>query len=109
MQSNGSTSASAAAGRVVWMLLGPMGLLLASFAVLRTGDGWFTLADLIYWLVAAVMIVGRLLEFRGGDPRTADGSPASATDLRQYLLLAPAAALALWVVANVVANHWLPS
>jgi hypothetical protein len=42
------------------------------------------------------MLLGRWAEFRGGDPRTATGEPATRQDLRRYTLLASVLGLAVW-------------
>jgi hypothetical protein len=92
-------------GRLVWMLLGPMALLLMTIAVLSVGSGWLTAADFGYFAALAAMCLGRCLEFRGGDPQTSTGQPATRQHLWRYLAGAGAFGLAVWVVANLVANR----
>lgn len=87
-------------GRLAWMLLGPMGLMIAALAIARGDGGWFGAADVVFWLLVGLMLVGRLQEFRGGKPLTADGEPADAGHLRRYLIAAPLAAGALWLAAH---------
>lgn len=99
--------ASAALARVFWMLLGPMALVLTAMAVLRAGRGWLTGADVAYLSFLAAVLLARWFEFRAGDPQTADGEPATAQDLRRYLVVTTTVGLVVWVALNLVANYWL--
>jgi hypothetical protein len=102
-----TTAPSAALGRIVWMMLGPLLLIVAGFAIVSAADGWTALSDIAYLVILAAMLVGRWLEFRGGQPERADGEPATASDLTRYLLVAPVIGLAGWVLANLVGNGLL--
>jgi hypothetical protein len=93
--------------RLTWALLGPLALVLLTFAIASAGGGWLTAADVAYLAVLAAMLAGRWLEFRSGQGRTAEGEPMTGGDLRRYLLLATALGLAVWVGANLLGNHWL--
>ncbi len=107
MTSMGSNSAAAAFGRVYWLMIGPMLLLLLAFHIARTGNGWFTTADYIFGGMLVVLPLARWLEFRGGHPKTNTGEPASESDLQQYFIAAPLVGIAIWVLANLVGNYWL--
>jgi hypothetical protein len=102
-----TTSAAALLGRFFWMLIGPLVLLLLTFSIVSGGSGWWTIVDFAFWATLAAMLLGRWLEFRGGNPQTADGEPATAAHFRRYALLAGLVALGVWVVANLLGNHWL--
>jgi hypothetical protein len=104
MASSPSYSLAAALGRLTWMVLGPMALLLTAFTVASTGNGWLTPWDFGYFAVLTVMLLGRCLEFREGNPQTADGQPATMSHLRRYLLVAGAIGLVVWVAANLIGN-----
>jgi hypothetical protein len=56
-----------------WMMIGPAILFLLSLGIARDGGGWFTPKDIAFLVILGGLILGRLAEFRGGDPRTADG------------------------------------
>jgi hypothetical protein len=101
------TSLTAILGRLVWMLLGPFALASALFASISGEGGWFTKADVAFFLILGAMIVGRWLEFRGGNPLTCDGKPASASDLKSYVLRLLLLALSCWIIANIIGNHLL--
>ena len=99
---------SAILGRLVWMLVGPMALVLMTFAIVSEGGGWLTGFDMMFFVVLAAMLAGRWIEFRGGRPHKATGEPANQTDLRRYVVAATLTAPVVWVLANLLGNHWLP-
>lgn len=94
-------------GRLFWMLLGPLFLALAAYAIVKGGGGWLTIPDIMFLAVAAGMGLGRLAEFRTGTAQTATGEPATPADLRKYLLGLAATAAGIFVLANLAGNHWL--
>ena len=53
------------------------------------------------------MLLGRWLEFRGGNPQTTTGEPATPADLRRYVLTLIVAGPILWALANLIGNHVL--
>jgi hypothetical protein len=87
-----------------WMMIGPALLFLLAVAIGREGGGWLTPQDIAFFAVLCGMILGRLLEFRGGDPRTADGQPATKAHLRRYAAAVLAIGLGVWTAANLIAN-----
>jgi hypothetical protein len=102
---SGATPLSSALGRLFWMLLGPFSLAIAAFRILSSGEGWGTGADLVYLLIVAAMILGRSLEFRGGNPLTAEGTPATQDHLRRYIRTLICIAVVVWVFVRVVGNY----
>lgn len=88
------------------MMIGPAILFLLTIGIARDGGGWFTLKDIAFLAVLAGVILGRFVEFRGGDPRTATGDPATHEHLRRYVVLTLAIGFAVWTVANLIGNHW---
>lgn len=92
-------------GRVFWMMIGPAILFLLALTIARQGGGWFTPKDIGFLLVLAGMVVGRFVEFRGGDPRTADGEPATPGHLRRYIATIIPIGLGIWAVANLIGNR----
>ena len=106
MSASPNTKPSVFLGRLVWMLFGPLLLVVAGFAIANSNDGWTAISDIGYLLILAAMLVGRWLEFRGGQPERADGEPATAADLTRYVLVAPVIGLAGWALANLVGNGW---
>lgn len=98
------TSLSVLLGRLMWALLGPMLLLLSTYAIIFVGKGWFTRWDAIFGGLVVLMLAGRWLEHRSGSATTITGEPATAEQYHRYLILLPAVAVILWLVANVVNN-----
>lgn len=101
------THLSAVLGRLFWMIAGPLGLALCIYYIVTSGTGWRTEADLLYFLLLGGMILGRWLEFRGGQPQTTSGEPATMADFRRYVVLVAVAGPIVWVIANVIGNHVL--
>lgn len=93
--------------RLTWVLLGPVVLGLLTVGILSTGSGWLTVLDLAFMLVVALMLLGRWHEARSGSAMTLYGQPATPEQCRRYLRVLPAAALVLWLLANVLGNHVL--
>ena len=103
-----SDSQSAFVGRMFWMMAGPACLLVSAILILNSpGSGWHTGADIVYLTALAGMILGRWVEHRGGNPRNGMGEPATASDLRRYIIVAAIAGTAIWVAANIVSNYVL--
>jgi hypothetical protein len=90
--------------RVFWMLLGPGLMFMSMIAILQNPGGWFTPADFAFLILLNVTILARWLEFRGGDPRTATGEPATPADLRRYIFYAMPLGVVAWIIANLIAS-----
>lgn len=101
------TSFTAAIARIFWMMIGPLALILLAFKIVQTGNSWLTPIDLAFFAVLAAVIVGRWLEFRGGDPRTTTGEPATPADLRRFVVAAMVGGFGVWALANVLGVHLL--
>jgi hypothetical protein len=100
-----TTSVLVCFSRVFWMILGPMMIAVLTFTIIRIGNGWFTFADFAFLAALGTLLLARWMEFRGGDPHTATGGPASRGHLRRYALTALPLGLGVWVFANVLGNH----
>lgn len=100
-------SSAAVLGRLFWMMLGPLTLGVATYYILTSGTGWRTTADVLFFVILGGMILGRWLEFRGGNPQTSTGEPATSKDLRRYILLLVIAGPIVWGVVNAIGNHLL--
>jgi hypothetical protein len=101
------TSLSDALARIFWMMVGPLALTLLAFTIIRIGSGWLTWADMAYLGVLGGMLLARWVEFRGGNPKTGDGQPATPIHLRRYIQSTVPLGVGMWVVANVIGNHLL--
>ena len=107
MSSSTTTPLITVFGRLFWMIVGPMALVMTTYFIVTSGNGWTTPADLIYFVVLGGMILGKWLEFRGGCPETSTGERATAADFRRYILLVVTAGPVVWVIANILGNYVL--
>lgn len=102
MEAPSTNSGTAFFARMTWMIAGPAALLFAGVAIMTNWGGWLTAADYVFFVVLGLMMLGRWLEFRSGQARTAYGEPVTASDVRRYVVLAPVVGLGVWVVANLI-------
>lgn len=93
--------------RLLWLLIGPIALVMLLYAIVSRGGGWLTPWDVAYLLLVPVVMCARWAEQRSGAATTATGEPALPEHLRRYVRVLAPLALLLWVEANVVANHVL--
>jgi hypothetical protein len=107
MTAKATNSAFVILGRIYWVMIGPMLLVILTLTSLANSGGWFTPADFGFLAALGGLPFGRWLEFQGGDPRTSTGEPATRDQLRRYALATTLAGLAVWVVANLIGNYWL--
>ena len=105
MAPQSSTTGAQAIARVFWMMLGPLLLLVLGFSIANRGGGWLTGMDLAFFAALALMGLARVVEFRGPNPQTATGDPATPADLQRFLTMIALLGLGAWVVANLVGNH----
>jgi hypothetical protein len=94
-------------GRLFWMMIGPLALAMTTYFIVSSGNGWTTTADFLFFVILGGMILGKWLEFRGGDPQTQAGEPATAADLRRYILMVVITGPAVWTVANILGNYFV--
>ena len=109
MASSDTTRLIPVFGRLFWMMVGPIALVMATYFIVSSGNGWTTAADLLFFVILGGMIFGRWLEFRGGSPETQTGESATAADLRRYILTVVIAGPVVWIVANILGNYVLRS
>lgn len=99
-----STSPLSGLARMFWMLVGPATLFILAYAMVTQRDGWWSTASLAFLVILPLVLLARWL-----DPLNAEGEPAAPDTFRRYTAFALPAGLALWGIANWVANHWLAS
>jgi hypothetical protein len=105
MAKEAMTSAPAFFGRLSWMIVGPFALAIFAISIFARRDGWFSVLDLIYFVVLGGMLLGRWTEFRYAQPMTAAGEPATAAHLFRYTWVLSTLGLGIWVAANLVGNQ----
>jgi hypothetical protein len=109
MSDTPTTSMAVVLGRMFWMAMGPILAAISLYYIGTAGTGWLTFADLLYFLIVGGMLLGRWVEFRGGNPQTSTGEPATPADLRRYVVTLTVLGPVLWVLANLIGNHLLAS
>ena len=105
--SDGITSITVVLARVMWTLLGPAALGLATIGIVRRGTGWFTSLDAFYGIVVALMLGCRWVEQQSGTATTVTGAPATIHHFRRYVVVLLLVAAVVWVGANAIGNHVL--
>ena len=109
MSSPAATPLDIVSGRLFWMMVGPLALVLTTYFIVTSGTGWTTTADFLFFIILGGMILGKWLEFRGGSPETQTGERATTADLRRYILMVVTAGPVVWVIANILGNYVLRS
>ena len=94
-------------GRVFWIILGPLLLLILVVGSFHRGNGWLTAADVAFLAILGGLILARWYEFQGGNPTTNMGEPATWSHFRRYVQVTIPLGLGVWIVANVIENHLL--
>jgi hypothetical protein len=107
MSTQPMTSVSVALGRIMWMVIGPLALVLCAFSVAERGNGWLTAIDLLFFGFLAATLLGRYAEYRGGHPTNSTGDPVTPGQLRRYAWTMLLGGVAVWAVANLIGNHLL--
>ncbi|HQH28418.1 MAG TPA: hypothetical protein PLP17_13555 [Oligoflexia bacterium] len=93
-------------GRVFWMLIGPGLMLLCLFEIVDTDRSWSpSMANALFIICLLLTAVARWIEFRGGEPRTADGEPAAPQVLQRYIKGLFLYGICLWAAANLAASY----
>lgn len=93
--------------RLIWLGLGN-GLLVLLAAVI-TQPGADRVTDLLFWLVAALIVVARYADVRWLGGFTAEGERASMADWRRHVVILIPVAAALWAAAHFIASVMNPS
>jgi uncharacterized membrane protein YdcZ (DUF606 family) len=86
--------------RIFWMMLGPLGLLLATLKVYMSA-GW-TVADVLVWLIIGLLIGARYIDIVRFKGQTINEQPATMAHFRPYALLVLVAGTAMWVAARAL-------
>ncbi len=92
--------------RIFWMMIGPLTLAILAYAIVNVGSGWLTVADIAFFLVLGGVVLARWIEFQGGNPQKATGEPATPADLHRFVVVTLILGLVVWVIANLIGNHW---
>lgn len=84
--------------RIFWMAIGNVALLAIAWFILA--ERRFSLLDVLYWAVLALVIGARHLDIARYGGSTVSGTPATARDFHRYALVVLLAAAVLWAAAH---------
>jgi hypothetical protein len=100
-----TTPLPALCARLLWMMVGPITLMLLAFQLTQQRQGWLSATTAAYFLVLGGTVFGRWMEFRSGLPMTVTGEPATTGHLHRYSLAAGAIGAVIWLAANLVGSR----
>ena len=100
-----TSSNSAAFARLFWMMVGPASLAVFTIFIMRRDVSWLSFPNIAFLVVLASMIFARWWEFRGHNPTTGWGEPATPADLRKYVLSTTVIGLCIWLGANLLRTY----
>jgi len=107
LENTRGTPLRVAVARVFWMMFGPVALLFCAVKITSKGGDWLTPIDFAFFGVLASMLMARLMEFRSGEGRTAEGQPLTASGLRRYFMVTAVVAIAIWLGAHLIGGSLL--
>ncbi len=91
---------------ITWFFLGPLALFLTLFCIAKVGTGWATVLDATFFVLVGLVVWCRWYDQRSGQATNCYGEPATWADCRRYMIVLPAVAIAAWIIANVIGNHF---
>jgi hypothetical protein len=94
--------------RLWWMLLGNAILAFSILFIVENKDGFFRIADLVFWTAVGTLVLVRYLDIRLLNGLTVTGSPASIRHWVKYVAILVACSTTTWALAHAV-NYWLGS
>jgi hypothetical protein len=89
--------------RVGWMVVGHGLLLLVAVQIAVSRQGFFTEADLAFWLTVASLLGLRYLDITRFHGQTVTGEPATLSHWRDYAVVAVMFSLGLWLLSHGLA------
>ena len=92
--------------RLIWLGLGNGLLLILAAAITQPGADRGM--DVLFWLVAALILVARYVDVRWLGGLTAEGERASMADWRRHVVILIPVAVALWAAAHFIASATNP-
>jgi hypothetical protein len=87
--------------RLLWMLVGNLFLVVTTFVIYSTKGTFFSVADIVFWVIVALLLLVRYVDIRRFRGSTVTGAPATMKDFARYAWLLPLAALVIWAIAHV--------
>jgi hypothetical protein len=89
--------------RLLWIAIGPAAMLITASFIVKHGAVWFSLPDLLFIAIIALIIFGRLFELRSGVAFTMDGQPATKENFKGYCIRLISTSACIWATLKVIA------
>jgi hypothetical protein len=89
--------------RPFWMFFGNFALMICVANVIMGESNSTRVSDIIFWSVAAALIIVRFLDIKFLDGQTATGEPATIKHWRRYAIALAVISAAIWSAAHVTA------
>ena len=86
--------------RLFWMMGGPALMLFLAAVMIQRGGEWYSPASVAFLVVMVGVVAVRRL-----DPHNGYGEPSAPEDLRKHAMFSFSSGLAIWTIANVLANR----
>lgn len=96
--------APAASGlvRLLWVFLGPAGLIAYCFVLAQRDLQMFSVLSLGFWVLVAGVALLRYVDLRVFGGTTAEGKPSTMADVQRYAVVLGGSAGAGWFIAHMV-------
>jgi len=88
--------------RSVWMVVGPIAMVIGAVEIVRFGRSWLTPADGAFAGIIAMTLAARWYDFRFGTRTTTNGWPDSRREAAQYSMRLIVAAMSIWIGSNLI-------
>lgn len=95
-------SASSGLVRLLWVFLGPAGLIVYCFVLAQRDLQIYSLLSLGFWVVVAGIAFLRYVDLRVFGGANAEGKPSTMADVQRYAVVLGGSAGAGWVLAHMV-------
>ncbi len=86
--------------RMTWLAFGPAGLILSSASIWKQPPWTYSVLDLTFWGIAAVVVLARFIDIRFFRGRTAEDQPATMSHWWRYSAKLLLFATAIWLLAQ---------
>lgn len=88
--------------RLFWMAFGNLLLLVFAALIAKTSPWTFTVMDLGYWAIAALLMLARFLDITRFGGETSSGTPATRSHFNRYAIGLSLTAVAMWLAVQSV-------
>lgn len=88
--------------RIVWMVAGNVALAFVLMGIAQRREGFWSVADIVYWGVALLTALVRYLDVRFFAGDTVTGDRATMAHWRRYALVLAAVTAVAWGIAHLI-------